>query len=1026
MRVPVTRWIGLALLVGVCGSGSRSAWAGDAGPGGAVGGDTLDPSTYGNSFVESFEAVRARQQALLDNADRSTAPGKHIGHWVVPKMRAARFPHSGVRYVTNTWGATRMGVRFPRRANVEGAFFGGQSGVGVWAAAVRAVGYRDDHKVGTTAWLQIQGQPAWLAMDFQDVDRVVIESQPRFHGGGWFSLDDLAYRFVDTPDQRIEVDFESAAFGQDLTRTGFAGLTWEVGEGGYINNEADDGVPAPHGGGPESPAEAPGDTGGPEGGAGTLPQLGLNFRGVIRGDAGQGSFPPDTCGAVGTNHFVVVVNRVFAVYNKSNGTLVPGSMVSLGAFQPGSSGDPRVLFDQFTNRWVVVSSDFGTRIFLAYSQTDNPTGNWFKTSFVASQGTDATCFPDYPTLGVDQNGIYVTSFMAAGSGSDCGMTIFAIDKAPLLPLTPSLGTVTAFRGQPFEGAIQPAHTFGTPSGEFLISRQSATQLRVRRVNPPLTAPTLNTLTSVTIPNHTTPPDAPAMGAGTPLDTVDHRLMNAVYRDGSIWTAHAVSVGGRSAARWYQVNMTSFALTQSGTVDDPVRHYFFPTIMVNSHGDAVMAFSGSSPTEFASAYYTGRVVSDPAGQMAPAALVHAGVASQNLIDSFGRNRFGDYSLTSLDPTNATTVWTIQEYTHATDVWGTWVARTIPFIDCNTNGINDPDEITGGTAVDCNTDQVPDECQTNPVLCGGNCLPDCNTNQIIDSCDVFDGTSPDCDGNQVPDECQTDCNSNGVPDRCDTDPPLCAPNCLPDCNGNFKPDECEVNPVFCGGACQPDCDSDGIMDQCELFSGSQDCDSNLVPDECEPDCNGNMVADACELVPVFSTQASFSPFDSTAPQTLTVVHPPVASGTVTITFRAISDLGSFLELCDVTLNNTPIGQVYGPGGNDCPAAPDVESLMLTDAAFNGLVNGGNAAIRIAPNAAVDPVCLNSSVTIQLSYATPDRDCDNNGQLDVCDTGIFINVLLGFDANPAHLCVADRNQDGLANGADVQVFVGERLGM
>ena len=44
-----------------------------------------------------------------------------------------------------------------------------------------------------------------------------------------------------------------------------------------------------------------------------------------------------------------------------------------------------------------------------------------------------------------------------------------------------------------------------------------------------------------------------MGSGTPLDSVGSRLMNAVYRNGSIWTAHCVSVGGRAAARWYEVN-----------------------------------------------------------------------------------------------------------------------------------------------------------------------------------------------------------------------------------------------------------------------------------------------------------------------------------------------------------------------------------------------------------------------------------------------------------------------------------------
>ena len=79
--------------------------------------------------------------------------------------------------------------------------------------------------------------------------------------------------------------------------------------------------------GPDAPEAAPS-----QGGA-TLPTLKMSFQGTKRGDANQFSFPPDTMGAVGPNHFVVTVNRVFAVFEKTTGTRLTQS--SLGSFLPG-------------------------------------------------------------------------------------------------------------------------------------------------------------------------------------------------------------------------------------------------------------------------------------------------------------------------------------------------------------------------------------------------------------------------------------------------------------------------------------------------------------------------------------------------------------------------------------------------------------------------------------------------------------------------------------------------------------------
>jgi hypothetical protein len=75
------------------------------------------------------------------------------------------------------------------------------------------------------------------------------------------------------------------------------------------------------------------------------------------------------------------------------------------------------------------------------------------------------------------------------------------------------------------------------------------------------------------------------------------------------------------------------------------------------------------------------------------------------------------------------------------------------DCNGNGIADHCDIAAGTSLDCDLNDVPDECQPD---CNGDGIPDvceddCNDNGIADPCDIALGTSEDCNFNGIPDEC-----------------------------------------------------------------------------------------------------------------------------------------------------------------------------------------------------------------------------------------------------------------------------------
>ena len=654
------------LVISVCGFWTVSALR----AGETIEGERLDRASYGPSIVESMEAAIERDRAAIPPMNNKVRRGRH-GVWMVPSRRATTFPQSGDHNVVNKWGDTRMGIGFPELVDVHGAYFAGQAGEGVWTTAIRAIGYRDDRPVQQTEWFRdIGAEPRWFAMDLRGVDRIEIVSDPVFNGGGWYGMDDLTYSLASrshgaTPEKTV-VDFDDLQYRRKLTGSKYAGLTWETGTGDFTGGNGVHAPLAPPDAKPRGPRDEPDDQE-PSRSRATPPTLLYSFQGVIRGDAGSMSYPPDTDGAIGPNHYVETVNRNFAVYNKDTG----GELINilLGSFLPGSNGDPRVLFDHHSGRWFVIVTDFDATasIFLAVSLTDDPTGDWFKTSFVTAQGSDSGYWPDYPTLGVDANGIYTAAYMVGGYG----MTIFALDKAPLIAPTPSLGTITAFRSLPWEGAIQPAHTYGTPAGEYLVSVYGSSALRVRRVNPPLTAPTLTEMGTVAVPSFSDPPDAPALGSDTPLNTVGDRPMMSVYRDGSLWTCHTINISGRAGCRWYEINPATTSLIQSGNVADSSLYYFFPSIMVNEAGSLAMGFSGSNASQYAACYYTGRLASDPAGEMAPPVMYKEGTGPQNNVDGYGRNRWGDYSYTTLDPVDHSTFWTIQEYGHESNIWGTYV-------------------------------------------------------------------------------------------------------------------------------------------------------------------------------------------------------------------------------------------------------------------------------------------------------------------------------------------------------------------
>ncbi len=906
-----------------------------------VQGEQLLPDAIGPTIVEGWEEVLAREvrepATVYDRHRRSGAQGS----WVVASRRRHGEAHSGEHYAVNKWGDPRMGIGFRRTLDVQGAWFIGQNDRSFWPATIVVVGYRAGVEVARTdAFSGFSDQATWFTMNLASVDRIEIHVDPRGGSTGLYGMDDLT---LTVDGASLVVDFETLRYQDSLTGSGYAGFDWEVGTGDFPTEV----IHAPLS--QESDQRTPGNDLKTYGGSGTAPTLVSSFTGPRINDAGGGWIPPDTCGAVGPTHFVTVVNSNISVWSKATGARLMNT--SLNTFLNGDSfGDPRVTYDFTSGRFIVNATDFDNEISFAISNSSDAMGAWTKATFNPAQGSDAGKWPDYQTLGCNKDFIATCAYMVGGSNQ---MTCFAIDKQNFIN-TGTL-TVTAFRGLPWEGAIHPATTWDATASQYLVSRATG-GLRIRRLNLPASAPTLSELGTASVSVGSSPPNAPQLG-GPSLDTLDGRPMNSVWINGSIWTTNCISSGGRAGCRWYQVSTSSITVTQTGTVDDPSLHFFAPSIAVNTNNDVAMGFSGSNASQFAGVYFTGRLSSDPAGQMGVPVLYKAGEGSY---DDGSGPRWGDYSLTSIDPTDNRTFWTIQEYAGPTGSnWRTYIAQLAypGFTDCNGNGIDDAIDISSGTSQDCDGNGVPDECQadcdsdgtpdTCEVDCNANGIPDdcetftdCNGNGIPDDCEpdcdtdgVPDDCEADCDGSGIPDDCEsfTDCNDNGIPDICeslddcdgDGIADICEPDCdtdgLPDdcesdCDENGIPDDCEVIFTDCDGdgvydACEADCDDDGRPDDCEV-----DCNGNGTPDDCEsfPDCNGNGIPDECDI----SSGTSIDADGDGVPDECEVVETPYCFCTVGVC--ANPDAGAGCR------NSTGAGALFATTGTSSVTADD---LLLT---------------------------------------------------------------------------------------------------
>ncbi|MHC4400827.1 MAG: nidogen-like domain-containing protein, partial [Planctomycetota bacterium] len=427
-------------------------------------------------------------------------------------------------------------------------------------------------------------------------------------------------------------------------------------------------------------------------GAGAV-QVGLNLTLVELGSPfGSGFIPPDTMGAVGLDHIVAFVNGRYSVFDKFSGALLQTDDLNQFWLNAGASVggqfDPRIVYDPTVDRWFASSIDApagANSIFIAVSVDGDPTNGWRSVEFVGDT-IDGVRFNDYDTMAVDADGLYIATNNYGGpSGFD--VSIYSIPKADLLAATPSLANMTRFEAESDAirgSSIQAALDFGPSDGQTALfgtifpGGNAIKRSDIVGAGGP-GATISATSVDVFVPPYTVAPDA-RQPNGVTIESVSPRFTGNVVKLGdSVWAVHAVSgsFGTNAAMRWYEIDEPSNTVVQTGLIEDATFDWLDPSIAVNAVGQVVIGATGSGPDpgEFASAYAMVGTTTSGVTTFGSPILLQAG--RDNYFEDFGsgRNRWGDYSATIVDPADPSVFWTFQEFAAASDRWGVQVSSLL---------------------------------------------------------------------------------------------------------------------------------------------------------------------------------------------------------------------------------------------------------------------------------------------------------------------------------------------------------------
>jgi hypothetical protein len=426
--------------------------------------------------------------------------------------------------------------------------------------------------------------------------------------------------------------------------------------------------------------------------------------------------PPDPNGDVGPNHYVEMVNLVFAVYSKTGTKLLgPVDTGTLWADFPiedctDPSGDPIVLYDQFVDRWLL--TQFTTRGLddpalpfyncVAISQTGDPTGAYYRYAFITQPDPDGGYFfPDYPKYGVWRDA-YILTTRDFGTVDGYGISVYGLEKNKMVDGNPNARAVQFFLDSDvvpinligdgllppdIDGKQKPKNNVPSPivgtqddGGPYgaTFDALNIWEFDVKWRARPTASIALKTQLPVAefdsiYPCAPGPRDClPQPGITDPLQYLDilsyrqRPIWRLAYRNFKDYEALVTNqsveaLPAEAGTRWYEIRRTddAYSVHQQSTYapGDGIDRWM-GSIAQDKKGNMALGYSVVNDTDvFPGIRYTGRLAGDPLNQMT--------LGEGTIIDGTGvqttlNSRWGDYTSMNIDPVDDCTFWYVNEY------------------------------------------------------------------------------------------------------------------------------------------------------------------------------------------------------------------------------------------------------------------------------------------------------------------------------------------------------------------------------
>lgn len=402
--------------------------------------------------------------------------------------------------------------------------------------------------------------------------------------------------------------------------------------------------------------------------------------------------PPDGALAVGPQHVVEVVNTRVAVFLKSGTKLTEDTLerfFRLSATQTLVISDPRASYDHFTGRYflLVISVDFSLQtstLYIALSRSADPTGGYcqYRFDMTLSNGVRSGIHADFPGLGFDKSAFYLTvKRMEFGTQVLHDAELLMVSKAtltncPAQTVVPTWQLTGLFPDLRPVSVVQPAITFGEPGTQYFVStaENGGNYIGLWTLTGAESgSPQLSSMRSIAVPLYTPPPRAHQKGSPAQLSFLRAEIPSSViYRDGSLWFAHAASSPLQtSAVAWYEMHATTGNVLQRQLLYFENGHYGHPALMVDRSGNMVLILSVSGSDFFPGTAFTVRLRTDPLNTVQQVLMFASGRAPHSPVSDDGRVRWGDYHGIALDP-DGQRVWIEGEFAKTSIEWGTTIA------------------------------------------------------------------------------------------------------------------------------------------------------------------------------------------------------------------------------------------------------------------------------------------------------------------------------------------------------------------